>query len=216
MAFVTVDLAESGQFLTSAVADPVGTDATMTTEGNLNDGLTTADASGEIRGNQAKGYKITHDLGFAVADIDTLAVRVFDGTMMSGGLCSIFPYTSGDVDVASGNGVEVTIPTTGVWTTFTGTAGFIADLEDVGTNQISIRVVGTTLGSAIRGRFTEIELEFTEAAGGGTILPQMMHAHRQAIVEKARKLWQRWTWDSGVLVPVNYNAREAIMKVAAA
>ena len=102
MAFVTVDLAESVGLSAETV-----TDGTKSTEGNLNDADTGTTASAEIRKGMT-GYKITHDLGFAVANLDTISIRLFDGTFMTGGDFVIYPYSSGDTDVVTGNEVQAT------------------------------------------------------------------------------------------------------------
>ena len=166
MAFVTVDLAES-----IVIATATATDASNSTEGNLNDGLTTVEAVVEIRAAMSC-YKITHDIGFAVANLDTLSIQCFDGSMMNTGVCPIYPYSAGDTDVVTGNEVNLTINDNGAYDTVDVSA-IIPDLGDVGTNQISIRIA---YDAVIRGRFTEIEIEFAEVAGG----PAHIHPRRQS------------------------------------
>ncbi len=156
MTFVSPDLAESILIVTATA-----TDVSNATEANLNDGSTVTEASVEIRAAMSC-YKITHDLGFAVANLDTLSVRCFDGAIMDLGDTVIYPYSAGDTDVVTGNEQNLTINDNGAYDTLVMSAAFIADLEDVGTNQISIRFA---YDSVIRGRFTEIQLEFAEAAG---------------------------------------------------
>ena len=171
MAFVTVDLAE-GVLLTGETV----VDGTTNTEANLNDGNTGTSALNEIRKGMS-GYRITHDLGFPPANLDTLSVRVFDGVMMTTGTCKIYPYQSDDASVNTGNPGSLTINDNAAYDTLALSAGFIGDLEDVGTNQISIRLVADD-GGSLRGRFNEIEIEFTEASAGLAI-PAAMAGYRR-------------------------------------
>ena len=97
MAFISPDLAE-GVALTSAAAN----DGIKTTEANLNDGNTSTTAVNEIRTGMS-GYKMSHDIGFSVANIATLKVRAFDGVMTATGNAVINPYSSGDAAVVTGN-----------------------------------------------------------------------------------------------------------------
>lgn len=155
MAFVTVDLAEAID-----LDDEAGADQSPATETALNDGSTATEANAEIREDKS-GYKITHDLGFPVGNLASLSIRVFDGIISSTGNAKIYPYQSDDVNVTSGNQATLAINDNGAYDTAVLSAGFIADLQDVGTNQISIRVAAEDAGG-LRGLFTEIEIEFAD------------------------------------------------------
>jgi len=155
MVFVSPDLAEA-----LAISGAEDTDAAVTTEANLNDDDTGTTATSEIRTGMAC-YKITHDLGFALAGLDSLSIRAFDGDIMDLGDAIIYPYSSGDVDVVTGNEQTLVIADNGAYDTLVLSSAFIGDLQDVGTNQISIRLA---YDGVIRGRFNEIQIEFAEAA----------------------------------------------------
>ncbi len=161
MAFVTVDLAEGVTLSGETVAD-----GTTNTEGNLNDGSTSSSAVNELREGMS-GYRITHDIGFAVGEIATLSIRIFDGVMMSTGNAKIYPYQSDDANVNTGNPGTLAILDNAAYDTLALSSAFIGDLEDIGTNQISIRIVGEA-SSGLRGRSNEIEIEFTQAVAGQT------------------------------------------------
>ncbi len=173
MAFVTVDLAERVTPISQTAAD-----ASVVTDANLNDADTGTSAGGECRLNMVS-YKITHDLGFAVANIDTMSIRVFDGTVMTAGDCEIFPYQSDDANVNTGNPVTLTIQDNGAYDTVVLSSGFIGDLEDVGTNQISIRVTSAAT-SSVRFIANEIEIEFTEASAGDITDPNEANHTQQS------------------------------------
>jgi len=157
MAYVSPDLAES-----VGLSDETVSDGSKATEANLNDNNTSTTASAEIREGMG-GYKITHDLGFAVGDIDTISIRFFDGVIMTGGDVVFYPYSSGDTDVVTGNQVQVTIVDDAAYQEHDISA-MKGDFGDVGTNQISIRLVMDNAGSG-RGRFNEIQIEFAETSG---------------------------------------------------
>ena len=158
MAFVTVNLAES-----IAITTETATDSSNSTEANLNDANTATTATTEIRQGMA-GYKITHDLGFAVGNLSSLSIRVFDGVVMTTGNIKVYPYSAGDTDVVTGNEGTLAILDNGAYDTLAMSAGFLTDLGDVGTNQISIRFAPEDIGS-LRGRFNEIEIEFAQIGG---------------------------------------------------
>jgi len=167
MAFVTVDLAEGVTLSGETVVD-----GTTNTESNLNDGSTSSSALNELREGMS-GYRITHDIGFAVGEIATLSIRIFDGSMMSVGNAKIYPYQADDANVNTGNPGTLAIVDNAAYDTLALSAGFIGDLEDIGTNQISIRVVGES-GSGLRGRSNEIEIEFTQATAAGQTHQMML------------------------------------------
>ena len=133
MAFVSPDLAESVNITSETV-----TDGTIATEANLNDNNTSTTATAEIRQGM-RGYKITHDLGFPVANLDTISIRIFDGAFMTLGDVTIYPYSSGDTDVVTGNEVDLVINDDGAYDTVDISA-MAGDFGDVGTDQISIRL----------------------------------------------------------------------------
>ena len=161
MAFLSPDLAE-GVLLTGETVS----DGTKNTEANLNDNDTGTQASNEIRQGMS-GYKITHDLGFAVANLATLSIRVFDGDMMQADKMVVYPYSSGDTAVVTGNEVTLQIVDNGAYDTINCDA-MVGDFGDVGTDQISIRFVSDDAEN-LRGRFNEIQIDFTESAGGLSI-----------------------------------------------
>ena len=163
MAFVSPDLAQSIVIGTTGTAD----DGTPTTEGNLNDNNTGTTAGAEIRAGMTC-YKITHDLGFPVANLDNsnMRIRIFDGVIMTaGGLCTLYPYIDGNSVHASVSQV-VTIVDNGAYDDFALDSAFVDALADVGTDQIAIRMFATGSG---RGRFNEIQIEFFEEAGGAIL-----------------------------------------------
>lgn len=169
MAFVSPDLAE-GVLLTAETV----VDGTKNTEANLNDNNTSTTAGNEIR-QAMSGYKITHDLGFAVANLDTISIRFFDGVMMTGGDLVFYPYSAGDTNVVTGNEVQVTLVDDAAYQEHDISA-MKGDFGEVAPNTLSIRLVADDAGS-LRGRLNEIQIEFAEAAGGGLGIPIAMYHH---------------------------------------
>lgn len=181
MTFVSPDLAE-GVTLTS----PTAADGSVNTEGNLNDDNTGTTAANEIRAGMS-GYRITHFLDFPVANLDSLSIRVFDGSMMSvqDGV-NIYPYQSDDANVTGTNTQNLVVVDDAAYDTLVLSSAFIADLQDIGTNQISIRLA--CIGSTFRGRFNEIQIEFAEApAGGGGLNPIMAATERRRQLRRRRR-----------------------------
>lgn len=161
MTFVSPDLAEE-----VGITGATASDGSKTTEGNLNDDNTGTQQANEVRESMLC-IKITHDLGFAVADLDptNFSFRIFDGAMMTAADGIIYPYSAGDSAVVTGNEGTLAINDNGAYDTLLMSEGFVADLEDVGTNQISIRFTAPDSGT-LRGRFNEVQIEFFEDAGG--------------------------------------------------
>ena len=116
------------------------------------------------------GYKITHDLGFAVANLDTLSIQFFDGDIMTIEDVVIYPYSAGDTDVVTGNEQTVRVFDDGAYQSVN-LDTMVGDFGDVGTNQISIRLVAAAAGN-LRGRFNEIQIDFTETSGA-IVIPQI-------------------------------------------
>lgn len=167
MVFVTINTANSYAFITQAA-----TDGNIAAETALNDGSTSTTPVVEIR-SVMNGYKITHALGFAVSDIDTMSVRFFDGVIMTPGDIYLYPYSSADTSVVTGNEIQVTVVDDAAYQTVVLTAGFIADLQDVGTDEISIRFASADTGG-VRGRFNQIELEFSGGEAGSSFPATIM------------------------------------------
>jgi len=167
MAFVAPDLAES-----VAMSGAQDSDGTKTTEANLNDDDTGSTATNEIRAGMTV-YKITHDLGFPVANLDTLSIRYFDGVIMTADFTAIYPYSSGDTDVVTGN-EEFGFVTDNAAYDEVNLDAMVGDFGDVGTNQISIRIAWIDPLGALRGRFNNIQIDFSEAAGGVEEVPLIM------------------------------------------
>ncbi len=172
MAFVSFDSAEAISIGTDGFAD----DGSGSNEANLVDNNTGTTPSAEIRAGMAC-YKAVIDLGFSVANLDNsnLSIRIFDGVVMEvSGLCVLHPYIDGNSVHASVSEVAA-INDDAAYDEFLMPSAWVDELVDVGTDQIAVRFFAVVAG---RGRFNELQIEFSQVAVSASVV---MHKHQRAL-----------------------------------